>query len=414
MLLVPRQSEREGARRRWALRLLALIAAFVAHGAMVLVLVLLSHLQLDVPRPPAPKASNKAVTLKGLTAADWAKNRGENRANVKDERKVVARATEKKPEPPKPPDPIPKGQVVATPKGNDQVDPTAKYLSESNNATKRETRAKEQTAFYKNAMSRATASHPTEGNGHDVAERAQVAGNDGLGDDDRPTRERASMQAMEIPTVEARQEVAVRERLDGPGARVSNRTESEAVRGNGKRLNLSRGESEPTEGGSGGRRGHAGTLNLMPSQAVLDAITGAAANDALKDVDEGEGTFLNTREWKYAAFFNRVKQSVGQNWNPQAQLRLRDPTMQIYGARDRQTTVAVTLSPEGRLVDAYIESSCGVDFLDLEAIKAFERAQPFPNPPPGLLAADHTVRFQFGFLIEMSGRPGLRLFRSAE
>ena len=53
-----------------------------------------------------------------------------------------------------------------------------------------------------------------------------------------------------------------------------------------------------------------------------------------------------------------------------------------------------------------------VDFLDLEAIKAFERAQPFPNPPPAILAMDQTVRFQFGFFLELSGRPGMRLFRS--
>jgi len=48
--------------------------------------------------------------------------------------------------------------------------------------------------------------------------------------------------------------------------------------------------------------------------AVLDKISGAAPNDHLSDVDEGTGTFLNTKEWKYASFFNRVKQSVGMHW----------------------------------------------------------------------------------------------------
>jgi hypothetical protein len=50
----------------------------------------------------------------------------------------------------------------------------------------------------------------------------------------------------------------------------------------------------------------------------------------------------------------------------------------------------------------------------VEAVKAFERAQPFPNPPPGLLATDQTVKFQFGFFLELTGRPGMRLFRSAD
>ncbi len=147
---------------------------------------------------------------------------------------------------------------------------------------------------------------------------------------------------------------------------------------------------------------------------MLDKIAGAAANDHLKDVEEGDGTFLSTREWKYASFFNRVKQSVGQNWDPNTQMRLRDPSGQIYGGRDRYTMLTVTLDQTGRLKDAFVEKSSGLDFLDLEAIKAFERAQPFPNPPPGLLATDATVRFQFGFFLELSGRPGMRLFRSTQ
>ncbi|HEY0881151.1 MAG TPA: energy transducer TonB, partial [Archangium sp.] len=145
-----------------------------------------------------------------------------------------------------------------------------------------------------------------------------------------------------------------------------------------------------------------------------DKITGGAPNDLLKDVAEGDGTYLSTREWKYASFFNRVKQSVGQEWNPVTQLRVRDPSGQIYGGRDRYTVLTVTLDGSGRLKDAFVDRSSGLDFLDLEAIKAFERAQPFPNPPPGILANDQTVRFQFGFFLELSGRPGMRLFRSTQ
>jgi TonB family protein len=121
----------------------------------------------------------------------------------------------------------------------------------------------------------------------------------------------------------------------------------------------------------------------------------------------------NAREWRFA-FFNRVKQSVGQQWTPQSQLQTRDPTGNVYSGRDRYTILTVTLDQLGHLKEAYVEKSCGLDFLDLEAVRAFERAQPFPNPPPALLARDETIRFQFGFFLEMTGRPGLRLFRSTE
>jgi TonB family protein len=147
--------------------------------------------------------------------------------------------------------------------------------------------------------------------------------------------------------------------------------------------------------------------------SVLDKISGAAPNDHLADVDEGEGTFLNTKEWKYSTFFNRVKQGVGMHWDPGTQVRQRDPTGNIYGGRDRYTILNVTLNERGLVKNVYVEKSCGLDFLDSEAMAAFERAQPFPNPPPGLISADSTVRFSFGFFLEMGGGPRMRLFRGA-
>jgi hypothetical protein len=52
-----------------------------------------------------------------------------------------------------------------------------------------------------------------------------------------------------------------------------------------------------------------------------------------------------------------------------------------------------------------------LDFLDLAAVESFKKAQPFPNPPPGLLEDDSKVRFKFGFFMDMGGGPRMRLFR---
>ena len=40
------------------------------------------------------------------------------------------------------------------------------------------------------------------------------------------------------------------------------------------------------------------------------------------------------------------------------------------------------------------------------------RAQPFPNPPPGLMGPNGTVTFPFGFYLETGGRPLMRIFRN--
>jgi TonB family protein len=406
--LVPRsQAAREPRLLRAAL---AFALALASHGVLVVALLFLSHLKLDTP-PLKRSKLDRPVSFRPLSAAQFDQNRG------KDAPAVAMHEPKKRPQKPKEkkvPEQAP-GQVVDVAPGNGEVSPDAKFAAETNNTVKKETRAKEQTAFYRNAMPQRTATKAIDTKGGDPVEAAVVSGNNGIGQDDRPLRETPKATALEIPNQQARSELAIRApTIGGVGPVVANRTEVEAMKGNSKRLNLQLGAVGAEPEGSEGRAGAEGAVNLIPSPAVLDSISGAAANDHLQDVDEGDGTFLNTREWKYASFFNRVKQSVGQQWNPNAQLRLRDPTLQVYGGRDRQTLLQVTLTADGHLKEAWVERSSGLDFLDLEAVKAFERAQPFPNPPSGLVAADQTVHFQFGFYLEMSGRPGLRLFRAQD
>jgi TonB family protein len=389
------------------------VLALLAHALLVGVVVLLSYFPDEAERARLARAASKPVVLRGLTAEQWQKNRGDT-ARVRDERKVVARNRDEKRQEERKQEPMPKGQIVAVAPGNGEVDPQAKYIAETSNRAAKETRAKDQTPFYRNAAPRRTSDRKVEGDGADPVAQPQKNGNQGVGDDDRPLRTANPRVAMEVPDIHRRSKVEVQASENGPGVVVSNRDERQELKGNSRRLNLQQGSPDQGEEASAGRSGRPGVLNLLPSPAVLDRITGAAANDHLEDVPEGEGTFLSTREWKFASFFNRVKQSVGQQWAPMGQFQLRDPTGSIYGGRDRYTILTVTLDGTGRLKDAFVERSSGIDFLDLEAIRAFERAAPFPNPPPGLLANDQTVRFQFGFFLEMTGRPGMRLFRSAQ
>jgi TonB family protein len=303
--------------------------------------------------------------------------------------------------------------VVDVAPGNGQEDPNAKYLAESSNKVSKQTRAKDQTPNYRNAMPKRTSPTPQNGTGQ---ETAKVSGNEGAGTDERPQKRGGAHGAMEIPTTKKRQELALRmdPRIKGPGPSITNRTESEDVQGNSSRLNLKPGQVGPqSEDSSPGRAGPRGPINLNPSASVLDRIAGGAPNDHL-DVEEGDGTFLNTREWKYASFFNRVKQSVGMHWDPGTALRQRDPSGEIYGGRDRYTVLHVVLDARGSLRDVQVEKSSGLDFLDQEAMASFRRAQPFPNPPPGLLAQDSMVTFSFGFFLELGGSGArMRLFRGS-
>ena len=203
--------------------------------------------------------------------------------------------------------------------GNEQESPDAKYLAEKNNRVDKETKAKDQTPFYRNAMPKQTATE--ERNTHRQGQRrADVSGNNGTGQDQRPAQKGGETAAR---VRRAHREAARPDRAQGrtrtraPGARCGTRARATPLQGNAERLRIQPGRpGEEGDQGSAGQAGLAALSHADAAQAAMDKIIGAAPNDHLQDVEEGDGTFLNTREWKYASFFNRVKQSVGRTGTP--------------------------------------------------------------------------------------------------
>lgn len=153
-----------------------------------------------------------------------------------------------------------------------------------------------------------------------------------------------------------------------------------------------------------------GSLRL--SDKELAEAVGGLVNDALQDVDDGDETLLNSKRWRFASFFNRVKRQVAQNWHPDRAYRRRDPSGNVYGFKDRLTILRVRLSPRGELEDMHVEQPSGLGFLDDEALNAFRLAEPFPNPPRGLVdEKTGKISFRFGFLFELSRRSNFRILR---
>jgi len=172
---------------------------------------------------------------------------------------------------------------------------------------------------------------------------------------------------------------------------------------------------EPPGGGEipGGGETAKPSPSLRPSEELLERAVGGGSVDHIEDADEGEFTSLNSRKWKYATFFNRMKRQVAQNWHPDQVYLRRDPNGNIYGTRDRLTVLRVSLNPNGSVAKIYIAKQCGVDFLDDEAVRAFQEAQPFPNPPGGLVdPGSNLITFSFGFHFQIGGdRSRWKVFR---
>lgn len=133
--------------------------------------------------------------------------------------------------------------------------------------------------------------------------------------------------------------------------------------------------------------------------------------DHIENVPEGDGTFLNTKEFKYATFIHRVSDAVYPYWDSflHVEYRRRDPTRRIYGQKDRATVVRIELDLSGRVEDLHVAESSGVDFLDDVIVRAIRKAEPFPNPPPAMADEDGLIRLSYRFVVVL--RPQNDLFR---
>lgn len=409
----PRYRDRHRRQDRWR-SLLALVLALPLALALLGVGALLDSLPEEPLRLGTPPAQ---VALLAVPSGRWEQNRqvvepGTRQGPAAPSEALAPPEPEKKPEEKRPePEHIP-GQIVdvaPTPDQNPPAD-THRY-SEYNTHVKKETQARDKTEFYKNAMpTHTTTEKPTKLPGKDMADKVQAIGSPAVAREQKAQEAKKPGHRLEIPNVQKQAKLGLQE---GRGGQIPERDATEEVKGNSNRLRLEAGEGAQESAQASGNGGTGAHLNLIPSQSLLDRITGAPANDHLEGVDEGEGTYLNTREWKYAGFFNRVKQSVGEHWDPGTVMRRRDPSGEIYGWRDRRTIVNVTLTKNGAVEDLTVQKSCGVDFLDEEAMGAFKRAQPFQNPPSALLDADGLIKFSFGFYLEMgSGNLMGQMFRS--
>jgi len=233
----------------------------------------------------------------------------------------------------------------------------------------------------------------------------------------RGEREKASGErifSIEIPDMARRDSLNLK--LDLPMGELATYQASDELRGNSDRLRLQDGRpgrKSDTESGDQGDSDNTVAMFTRPSLDRLDMVSGAPSNDHIEDVPKGEATLLNSREFKYATFFNRVKRGVSQYWSPRVgeEYIRRDPYGNIYGVKDRRTLLSISLDESGDLVDVEVVHSSGVQFFDDVAIQSFRDASPFPNPPVGLLENDGRIHFQFGFYFMSGERHGIRAFQ---
>jgi TonB family protein len=284
-----------------------------------------------------------------------------------------------------------KGQVVDVQPSKDQTPPKeSRFLAEHDGTVEKETRSRHARPGYENTLAKPAQPLPGRVAETDPRERAGGAG-----------APRGPAQQAREERAGSKQDRAAREKLAlqlGPRADVAARGErGEAAQ---RALDGRQRSGEGGQPGTGAENPLAG-LQLRPSAEDYARVAGGPAPDKLDGLEEGEGTFLNTRGWKYAGYFNRIKRSLSSTWDPEGAMRARDPTGARFGQHDWLTVLLVKLDERGSLKDVAIQRSSGLDFLDSAAVQAFQRAQPFMNPPRGLADEHGEIVFNFGFSYEI-------------
>ncbi len=133
------------------------------------------------------------------------------------------------------------------------------------------------------------------------------------------------------------------------------------------------------------------------------AMTAQARGEYVKGFKAGEETMLNTREYVFYGYFQRIRERLDRAWDQSLRTQL---TKYFYRGRqlasetDYTTQLLVVMDPDGRVTRVQVIGASGTNDLDEAAIKAFNDAGPFPNPPKGLVDGSGKVMVRWDFVLK--------------
>jgi TonB family protein len=130
-----------------------------------------------------------------------------------------------------------------------------------------------------------------------------------------------------------------------------------------------------------------GLQDPVPASHTTSAISGAPQNDLLNE-RLGDRVSLNSKEYLYAAYLERIRRLVNFYWEQ----NIDNLPSSVQLIRSAYTTgVEVVLDADGALDVIEVVQASGTDELDDCVVRAFKLAGPFPNPPEGLVQKDGRV-----------------------
>ncbi len=160
---------------------------------------------------------------------------------------------------------------------------------------------------------------------------------------------------------------------------------------------------KPSVGSSNGGKPSLSDLGV----GGLDETPGgflAATDDGLEGIPFGNRTVLNTREFRYYGFYERLKKELRLTWKPEVHRRSAAliAAKRFPAKSELKTRIIVTLDAEGKVLEVQYVRRSGSPTIDGAAQWAFEKIGQFPNPPRGMIDRDGVARLHWEFVVETS------------
>lgn len=120
------------------------------------------------------------------------------------------------------------------------------------------------------------------------------------------------------------------------------------------------------------------------------------------DVRVGSFTALNTDRHLYYSFYNRVDTAIRYRWESRIQNALNalgHAALVNLSNQNWTTNIEFLLDENGYVKKALIMKESGVLPFDTSAVRAFEEAAVFPNPPKEMVQEDGYIHLKYSFSV---------------
>lgn len=124
--------------------------------------------------------------------------------------------------------------------------------------------------------------------------------------------------------------------------------------------------------------------------------------DYVRGLKESEHTALNTKEFVFFGYFQRIRERLDRAWAATLRehlYRMDRRGRHLASEMDHTTRTVVTLNSRGEIIRVRLVEESGTADLDEAAIDAFNQAGPFPNPPKGMVDTNGLIEIRWDFIL---------------